>query len=95
MHCTFDPDKSGKARNIPSFGRMQFKVPAVIQYVRQLRGETLTDKDAVLLTLNGEQSQQLVSEIIFGVDGGINNCNCAVKHDLTDEVNAIKKLSKQ
>ena len=24
---TFDPDKSGKARNIPSFGILQFKVP--------------------------------------------------------------------
>jgi hypothetical protein len=89
---TFDPDHSGKARNIPSFGRMQFKVPTVIQYAKQLPGVTLTDKEAVLLALDGEQAQWLASEIIFKDDGLGNWLNCANKLGLRADVNAIKKL---
>jgi hypothetical protein len=56
---------------------------------------TLNDKEAVLLALDGEQAQQLASEIIFNVDGGINNWyNCSTKLGLNAEVTAIKKLLK-
>lgn len=92
---TFDPDKSGKRRNLPSFGVMQFKVPTVVQYVKQLRGDQLTDQQAIVLALNAEQAKALATQVIFDVDGGIWNWkNCTDKLGLNAEATAIKKLLK-
>ena len=90
---TFDPDRSGKTANIPSYGLLQFKKPTVIQYVKQLRGKDLTGKEAISLALDESEATKLAYEIIFQVKGGIWNWkNCAYKTGVAKDIEIIRKL---
>jgi hypothetical protein len=92
---TFDPDRTGKKANIPSYGVLQFKVPTVIAYERKLHGITLTPKQAILLALDEDKATALAKEILFTEDGATGNWyNCSRKTDAAATIKIIKKLEK-
>lgn len=92
---TFDPDRSGKSANIPSYGPLQFKKQTVIEYSKSLRGKDLTGKQAIELALDLGEARKLAYSIIFDVQGGIWNWkNCADKLKLADDIGVIRKLEK-
>lgn len=92
-----DNNKAGtlKRKDIPSFGVLQFKVSTVQHYKKLIDGETLTNKQAVLLALEAAEARELAKSIIFETDGGIQNwVNCSKKHGLVDKVRIIKAITK-
>lgn len=69
----------GGRRNIEcdSWGVMQFKIPTVIGYYKQIHGVELSQKEALLLALDDEKARALAKEIIFTVEGGVWNWSAA------------------
>ena len=77
----------------PSFGLYQFKIETVQHYKQKFNREELTRLDALLLSLNGEQSRELAEQIIFDEVGGIWNWEtCAKEKSLAQEISLIRKL---
>lgn len=80
-----------------SWGVMQFKIPTIIYYYEMLHGETLTEKEAVVLALNDERARQLATKIIFEVEGGVWNWSAA--HNDADyyayQIPFIRSLEKE
>lgn len=92
---TFDPDKSGKPQNIPSYGIFQFKAPTVQYYHKKRTGEDLTGKEAILLALDDEKARELASWIIFDTDAGSKNdwVICSRVKELNTLVDFVKSHS--
>lgn len=86
---TFDPDHSGKARNLPSLGRFQFKVPTIVYYAQKLQGRKITDLEAIQIATSPIESRKLASQIIFE-EGALDNwLTCTRTNDLKTLVNFI------
>ena len=85
------------SNNKPSVGNYMYQLPTVKGYMKLLYGETVTDKEAILIALDDVKARQLTKDIIFtakkGDKGVLNWFNCAKKHDLEAKVAFINKLS--
>lgn len=90
---TFDPDKTGKQANIPSYGLFQFKKPTVIDYYKKFYNKVITGKEAITIALDEEKSRELARDVIFKETGGVYNwANCAKKKNLVPKIEVIKML---
>lgn len=74
----FDPDRSGRAVNIPSFGWCQFKIETVRTYARKYYDQELTQIEAMALAHDHDKAQELARVIMFSepgayADGGWGN----------------------
>lgn len=71
----------GGKRNIEcdSWGVMQFKLTTVMHYYKELYGEDLTEKEALLIALDDDKARSLARDIIFKVEGGVWNWSAANK----------------
>jgi len=82
--------------NQASIGQLQFQIKTVQQYEKQLHGRDISRKEAIMIALDTDEARALATEIIFNVDGGIYNWqNCAIKHNLVNEIAVLKKLAKE
>ena len=76
-----------------SLGVAQFQIKTVQHYFKTLYAKEITRKEAVLIALDEKQSIQLASDIIFKTPNGLSNwLNCSKKHNLTKDLEIIKKL---
>ena len=97
---TYDPLVSNPSatpkRNIPSFGRLQFKKDTVIYYYKMQTGKTLTAKEAVLLALDTEKAIELAKYVGFETKNKFSGdwVTCSRRHNLDMQVDIINKLSK-
>lgn len=92
---TYDPKKNEKnARNIPSFGTLQFKQSTVVYYYKTLEGKDITGKEAILIALDDERSGELAKRIMFETKNLASGdwYNCAIRYNLDNEIAIIKKL---
>ncbi len=93
---TYDPRKNETVpSNIPSFGRLQFKVATVVFYEKSLYSVTMTPKDAVVLALNVEQAHALAKDVMFKSKNKANDWkNCADKLGTNAKIDLIKQIEK-
>ena len=90
---TFDPDKTGKAVNIPSIGGLQFKVKTVQHYVKQFEGRDITQVEAISIATNPERARSLAKKVVFEAGKGDKEwVTCFRRHNLNQEIEIIKKL---
>lgn len=91
----FDDNKAGtlSKKDKASIGCMQFKISTVQKYSKDLRKESLSDLQAVLLALDCDKAKALAKEVIFKVDGGLWNWSVATK-EMGVKVEVIKELMK-
>jgi hypothetical protein len=77
-----------------SLGLFMFQKKTVIYFEKKLHDKTVTGLEATLIALNEKQATQLAKDIIFTVDGGVDEWhNCSVKLGLEQKVNLIKSLT--
>lgn len=80
---------------VASIGQAQFQAKTVVYYYKKLYGKEITTKQAVEIALDKSKAADLAKDVIFTVDGGVDNWyNCAKKLGLHSEIAVIKKLSK-
>lgn len=93
---TFDPDRSGKVSQIPSFGQFQYKVDTMKGYWKKMTGEVLTTRQAQGHGQDGEQSWKTTDYVIFTLDIAPSTdwYHCSVKHDLYKTAAYINKYDK-
>ncbi len=90
-HLTIDPKDSGGHQ--VSVGVLQFYVPTVQQYMKQLDGVTLSSKEALFLAVTAKEAKDLASRMIFELNAGPNNwTRCFKALDLQKQVEFIRKL---
>ena len=65
--------KTGGKRNLEceSWGIMQMKIPTIQLWHKQLGKGEITEKDAMLLALDGEKAVAFAEEVIFGIKGSV------------------------
>ena len=77
-----------------SAGQFQFQKKTVVHFFKELYGEDLTSKEALLIALDTAKARNLARDIIFTVDGGVYNWeNCAKKIGIIPEITVLKKLA--
>jgi len=91
--------KDGKiiwdTNNKPSLGRWMFQIDTVKYYSEKLRGEKLSDDEAIILAVTEIEARELAFEIIWDETGGIYNWkNCMIKLDLKSKIESIRMLEK-
>lgn len=78
-----------------SIGQAQFQKKTVIHFYQKLYNKDISAKEAVVIALDEDKARQLAKDVIFKVDGGVDNWyNCAKKLGLHGEIAVIKKLEK-
>jgi len=84
-----------KGEDVFSFGKLQWKIKTVKQYVKMRDGKTITSKDAIELALDEAKAKDLADYTVFETDGGIHNWeNCSAQLKLVDKVGVIKQIMK-
>ncbi len=93
---TFDPSKYGsRPENIPSLGKMQFKVSTIILHQKTLYNAVLTPKEAVMLALDTDKAKALAKDIMFKTKNKANDwLNCATKFGTNSKIDLIKQIEK-
>lgn len=84
-----------RSLNCDSWGELQFKIPTVQMYAKQLTGETLTEIEAMLTALDPLKADALATNIIFNVKGGImnwQNTYNASKEYFETNINLVREL---
>lgn len=97
----FDPDNTGKAVHMPSFGYCQLKTATVQGYVKKFLGQELTQLEANLLAQTKEEARKLAHDIIFNEIGGVWNWENTVyalntekegNYDVVEKITMIREL---
>ncbi len=92
---TFDPDPRQPNKQQASFGQYQYKLKTIVDYTKILKGEVITERQALDIALDEQKARELTKDIVFKDTGkGVGNWyNCANKHNLKAKVGIIKELS--
>lgn len=92
---TFDPHKTNKSIAPASIGLYQWKVASIKYYYKTLYNKDITNKNAVLIALDEQKSNELTSDVIFKTDKGLDNwINCSNKINAKSRLEVIKQLEK-
>lgn len=97
----FDPDSTGLAVNIPSYGHCQFKVKTVQGYVKMFYNKVLTQAEAIAWAHDHDKSRELAFKVIWLEVGGIDNWKNTVRrlntpeednYDAREKITTIRSL---
>lgn len=77
-----------------SVGTLQWQVESVKFYYKALYGKAVTGKEAIVIALDDKRSGELAKRVMFETKNmaGKDWVNCAVRHNLDNEIVIIKKL---
>jgi hypothetical protein len=92
---TFDPDPRQPNKSQASFGQFQYKLKTIVDYTKILKGETITERQALDIALDENKARELTKDIIFKDTGKAYNnwYNCSKKHNIATKVGIIKSLT--
>lgn len=81
------------ANNAASIGQFQFQKKTVVHYYKEIYGQDITAKEAVIIALETSKARELAHDIIFKTKGGVWNWeNCAKQTGIVSEIEVLKKL---
>lgn len=82
------------SNNVGSYGPFQFQRKTVMHYYKQMTGEKINGRDAIILALKREEAQKLAKYIIFQTKAGVAQdwVNCSRIHGLQAKVDLLKSI---
>lgn len=79
--------------HVASIGTLQMQVHTIVYYEKSLYNKVITNKEAILIALDNEQSGALAQQIMFSSKNLANDwLNCSNKLSLEAQIVAIKKI---